>query len=59
MNKLFGESYGVTFQNPDFVQLAASFGIKGTRASNLEEFETVLKETLQTLDEIALIEVVM
>ena len=59
MNKLFGESYGVTFQNPDFVQLAASFGIKGTQASNLEEFETVLKETLQTLDEIVLIEVVM
>ena len=29
MQKLFGDSYGVTFQNPDFVQLAASFGIKG------------------------------
>jgi acetolactate synthase-1/2/3 large subunit len=59
MMKLFGESYGVTFGNPDFVQLAESFGIKGTKASNLDEFETILKETLQTLDEIVLIEVVM
>lgn len=59
MNKLFGESYGVTFQNPDFVQLATSYGIKGTRASNLNEFDTILKETLQSLDEIVLIEVVM
>ena len=59
MMKLFGESYGVTFQNPDFVQLAESFGIKGTKASNLDEFETVLKEALQTLDEMVLIEVVM
>ena len=59
MMKLFGESYGVTFQNPDFVQLAESFGIKGTKARNLDEFETVLKETLQTLDEMVLIEVVM
>ena len=59
MMKLFGESYGVTFQNPDFVQLAESFGIKGTRASNLDEFETVLKEALQTLDEMVLIEMMM
>ena len=59
MMKLFGESYGVTFLNPDFVQLAESFGIKGTKASNLDEFETVLKETLQTLDEMVLIEVMI
>ena len=59
MNKLFGDSYGVTFQNPDFVQLAASFGIKSTQARNLDEFESVLKENLQTLDDIVLIEVVM
>ena len=45
MNKKFGENYGVTFQNPDFVQLAASFGIKGTRASNMEELETFLKRS--------------
>lgn len=59
MMKMFGESYGVTFKNPDFVQLAASFGIKGMQANNLDEFETVLKETLQTLDKMVLIEAVM
>ncbi|MGG3804155.1 acetolactate synthase large subunit [Metabacillus fastidiosus] len=59
MVKLFGEGYGVTFQNPDFVQLAESFGIKSVQAGSLDEFETALKETLQTLDEIVLIEVVM
>jgi acetolactate synthase-1/2/3 large subunit len=57
MNKKFGKSYGVTFQNPDFVQLAASFGIKGIRASNLGELENILKETLQYLEEIVLIDV--
>lgn len=58
MNKRFGENYGVTFQNPDFVQLAASFGIKGTRASNVVEFENILKDALH-LEEIVLIEVVI
>lgn len=57
MMKWFGESYGVSFQNPDFVQLAASFGIKGLRAGNLTEFEAILKESLQNLEEIVLIEV--
>jgi acetolactate synthase-1/2/3 large subunit len=57
MTKMFGESYGLNFHNPDFVQLAASFGIKGMRAENLNEFETNLKEALQTLNEFVLIEV--
>ncbi|KAA9018340.1 acetolactate synthase large subunit [Niallia endozanthoxylica] len=59
MLKRFGESYGVTFENPDFVQLAASFGIKGLRAGNMDEFETIIKEELKTLDEMVLIEVFM
>jgi acetolactate synthase-1/2/3 large subunit len=59
MNKMFGESYGVTFQNPDFVQLAASFGIKGIRASSLVEFENILKEELLSVDEIVLIDVAL
>lgn len=59
MNKKFGKSYGVTFQNPDFVQLAASFGIKGIRASNLGELENILKEGLQSLEEIVLIDVIV
>ncbi|MEO2073794.1 MAG: acetolactate synthase large subunit [Bacillus sp. (in: firmicutes)] len=48
MNQLFGESYGVTFNNPDFIQLAASFRIKGLPARSLAEFQSVLKEALQT-----------
>lgn len=59
MNKMFGENYGVSYQNPDFVQLAASFGIKSAQARTLDEFESVLNENLRTLDGIILIEVVM
>jgi acetolactate synthase I/II/III large subunit len=57
MKKMFGKSYGVTFTNPDFIQLAASFGIKGIRANQLEEFETILKGTLESKNEIVLIDV--
>lgn len=59
MNKKFGESHGATFQNPDFVQLAASFGVKGVRANNLGEFENILKDALQSLEEIILIDVTL
>jgi acetolactate synthase I/II/III large subunit len=59
MNKKFGETSGVTFQNPDFVQLAESFGIKGKKVTTLEEFDAVLKENLSHQEEIVLIEVVM
>ena len=59
MTKLFGESNGVTFQNPDFVQLAASFGIKGMQARNTIEFETIIKDALKTSNEIVLIEAVL
>ena len=59
MTKLFGESNGVTFQNPDFVQLAASFGIKGMQARNTVEFETIIKDALKTSNEIVLIEAVL
>jgi acetolactate synthase I/II/III large subunit len=56
MNKKFGESFGVTFDNPNFVKLAESFGIKGKRANNLVDFENIFKETLK---EIVLIEVIL
>lgn len=59
MNKMFGNNHGVTFQNPDFVQLAASFGIQGIRVNNLIEFEDILKEKLQSLDGIVLIDAVI
>ncbi|WP_026567538.1 acetolactate synthase large subunit [Bacillus sp. UNC41MFS5] len=59
MNKKFGENYGVTFQNPDFVQLATSFGIKGMRARTLNEFENIFKDALQSDGEIFLIDVAL
>lgn len=59
MEKKYGESYGATFQNPDFALLAESFGIKGMKARNLTEFEDILKDSLQSLREIILIEVVL
>jgi acetolactate synthase-1/2/3 large subunit len=58
MNKKFGTNYGVTFQNPDFVGLANSYGIKGKRANSMDEFENIFKESLQSLKEMILIEVV-
>jgi acetolactate synthase I/II/III large subunit len=58
MNKKFGESFGVTFQNPDFVQLAESFGIKGRRATNLIVLENILQEALAAED-IVLIDVTL
>ncbi|MCU7739559.1 thiamine pyrophosphate-dependent enzyme [Priestia megaterium] len=59
MNKKFGKSSGVTFTNPDFVQLAKSFGIKGEQANSLVEFENIMKRALQSLDEIVLIDVLL
>ncbi|WP_284037838.1 acetolactate synthase large subunit [Neobacillus sp. 114] len=56
MNKMFGENYGLTFGNPDFVQLADSFGIKGFRGETLSYFEKVFKEALAS-EEIVLIDV--
>jgi acetolactate synthase-1/2/3 large subunit len=59
MEKRFGENFGVSFGNPDFVQLAASFGIKGLKARTMAEFETVFRESVQSLKEIILIEAAM
>lgn len=56
MNKRYGESYGAAFHNPDFVELAESFGILGRRASTLVEFETNLKEALEQSNKIFLID---
>jgi acetolactate synthase I/II/III large subunit len=57
MDKLFGENYGVTFGNPDFIQLATTFGIEGKQARSLTEFQNALQESLQTLGNTVLIEV--
>ncbi|MEH7306181.1 acetolactate synthase large subunit [Neobacillus drentensis] len=59
MNQKFGESQGATFQNPDFVKLAVSFGISGKRARNLIEFDNILKDALLYKEDIVLIDVVL
>ncbi|WHY01310.1 acetolactate synthase large subunit [Neobacillus sp. DY30] len=57
MQEKFGHSFGTDFGNPDYVQLAESFGIKGARPSNLNEFEQVLNEALHHTNEMTLIDV--
>lgn len=52
-----GRIHGSVHQNPDFVRLAESFGIKGWRLTAPDEVEAVLSEAL-ALKEPALIEVV-
>ncbi|WP_066290500.1 acetolactate synthase large subunit [Bacillus sp. FJAT-29937] len=58
MMKKLGNDFGTAFGNPDFVQLARSFGIKGVQPANVHEFETMLDEAL-TKKELTLIEIQM
>lgn len=57
MEKKFGHSYGVSFSNPDFVQLAGSFGIKGVRANTLIELDRLLTREIPSQEGIILIDV--
>jgi acetolactate synthase-1/2/3 large subunit len=57
MQEKFSHSFGTDFGNPDFVQLAESFGIKGSRPNQLNEFEQVLKDALNQTNELTLIDV--
>lgn len=59
MKEKFGHSFGAAFGNPDFVQLAESFGVKGVRPTKLAEFEQVLEDALSQSGEITLIDVQM
>ncbi|MBA9027459.1 acetolactate synthase large subunit [Peribacillus huizhouensis] len=59
MNKMFGKSYGIMFQNPDFVQLATSFGVIGRRVNHVAEFENTLKEALCRSNELVIIDVTL
>ncbi|RDW16742.1 acetolactate synthase large subunit [Oceanobacillus chungangensis] len=59
MQEKFSNSFGTAFGNPDFVQLAESFGIKGVRPKRLDEFEQVLKNALNQNNEITLIDIQM
>jgi acetolactate synthase I/II/III large subunit len=57
MQEKFGHSFGTDFGNPDYVQLAESFGIKAVRPTQLDEFEHVLEDALNQTNEITLIDV--
>lgn len=41
-------SFGLNFNNPDFVKLADSFGVKGYRVKNVEDFSNILKKALNS-----------
>ena len=42
----FGRTFGVDFGNPDLVELAKAFGIRGFRSEDARELPSVLEETL-------------
>lgn len=52
----FDASYGVEFENPDFVRLAESFGIVGMRVNQASELESTLKKAM-SLNDIVLVEI--
>ncbi|QFR39587.1 acetolactate synthase large subunit [Candidatus Gracilibacteria bacterium 28_42_T64] len=41
------ENYGLDFGNPDFVKLAESFGAKGYKVENKEDFKTTIENALK------------
>src|SRR5437763_1732844 len=45
-DKKFGRHFGVDFTNPDFVQLAASFGLPAWRCESVGDFSRRLEEAL-------------
>ncbi|WHY85168.1 acetolactate synthase large subunit [Neobacillus novalis] len=59
MEKKFADSFGVTFSNPDFIQLAEGYGVRGKRVINILEFEGVLTEAVNANNEVVLIDVIM
>lgn len=59
MDEKFGNHFGTGFGNPDFLQLAESFGIKGVRPKDLNEFEQALKHALNQTSELTLVDVRM
>ena len=42
----YQKTFGIEFNNPDFVKYAESFGAKGFRVKNAEEFIKILKKSL-------------
>ncbi|MEN1968554.1 hypothetical protein WMZ97_10825 [Lentibacillus sp. N15] len=56
---MFGESSGVTFQNPNFTQLADGYGIRNGKANSLIEFADIMIDALQSVGEITIIDVLL
>jgi len=54
--KRYGQTFGTTFTNPDFVLYARSLGLAGFRVSSAGEFLPTLHQALE-LDQLAIIEV--
>lgn len=52
-----GRIHGSELLNPDFVQMAESFGVRGARATTPGELEGLLRETLGTSSEPVLIDI--
>lgn len=50
--------YGTSFNNPDYVKLAESFGIKGFRVEKADEVKTAVKTALKS-DKLTIIEAVV
>ena len=46
-NQKFGDSFGTSFKNPDFVGLANSFGAKGIRINSADELGDALGSALE------------
>lgn len=59
MQAKFNSDFGGAFGNPDFVQLASSFGVKGIRPKQLNELQHVLEEAIKQTSDITLIDVQM
>lgn len=52
----FDASYGVDFENPDFVRFADSFGIVGMRVNHVAELGATLEKAM-SLNELVLVEI--
>mgnify|MGYP003321015953 FL=1 len=42
------DDFGLTFENPDFVKYAESYGAKGHRVSNSNEFKEIIEDCIAT-----------
>jgi acetolactate synthase-1/2/3 large subunit len=54
----FDQSYGVDFENPDFIRFAESFGIVGMRVNHPSELRETLEKALN-MNEIVLVEILV